>query len=100
MKIKTWSYKEPKPVEYTDDYILRASNVRIAEFEPEFGILEQCWVYIYDLEIIKSSEANMFVNNDGVVCGDCDGCIFASKDGCQKPSYISDCWKDKGDKNG
>lgn len=59
MKIKTWSYREPKSIEQKGNYVYIASNVRVAEFEPEFGILEQCWVYIYELEIIKSSEQSI-----------------------------------------
>lgn len=53
MKIRTWSYKEPKPVTGVGCLILKATNVRVMEIEPEFGILEQCWIYVYDLEIIK-----------------------------------------------
>ena len=99
MKIRTWSYEQPETISNVGCLTLIASNIRIAEFEPEFGILEQCWVYIYDLEIVERKEAGMFVNNDGVVCDECSGCIFASKEGCNKPSFISNCWKDKGKKN-
>lgn len=63
MKIKTWSYREPKLIEQKGNYVYIASNVRVAEFEPEFGILEQCWVYLYELEIVKYPQENKTLAN-------------------------------------
>lgn len=42
----------------------------------------------------------MFTNSDGVVCDDnkCEKCIFSSKEGCRRPSFMK-CWKNKKEGN-
>lgn len=56
-KVRAWSYDEPGEYLVSDGKVYEVSNVRTAEIEPEFGILQQCWVYIFELSLANNSDS-------------------------------------------
>lgn len=55
-KIRAWSYDEPGEFLVMDGRVYKVENTRTAEIEPEFGILQQCWVYIFELSLANNSD--------------------------------------------